>query len=108
MRSTNKALSAKTYQSVLQITLTVPLANLSQFYKQIREKAKEKFNIPFHSKITPLIPAKAAYLYDAVLVYAKAATKVLERNGNLRDGKALMQKYVFNKTFTSKQGFEVS
>lgn len=51
--------------------------------------------------------AKAAYLYDAVIVYAKAATKLLEESGNLRDGRTLMQKYVFNKTFTSKQGFDV-
>lgn len=51
--------------------------------------------------------AKAAYLYDAVIVYAKAATKILEESGNLRDGRTLMQKYVFNNTFTSKQGFDV-
>lgn len=51
--------------------------------------------------------AKAVYLYDAVIVYAKAATKVLQENGNLRDGKTLMKKYVFNNTFTSKQGFDV-
>lgn len=51
--------------------------------------------------------AKAAYLYDAVIVYAKAATKILQENGDLKDGKTLMHKYVFNNSFTSKQGFNV-
>jgi hypothetical protein len=92
---------------MLQITLTAPTISLSNFYKEIRLKAKEKFNIPYHSKITPLIPAKAAYLYDAVYIYAKAATKMLEQNLDLRDGKTLMQKFIFNNTFMSKQGFEV-
>jgi len=81
---------------------------LTNFYNAIREKAKEKFNVPFHDRIYPVFfMAKAAYLYDAVIVYAKAATKILEEGGNLRDGRTLMQKYVFNNTFTSKQGFDV-
>lgn len=67
----NKALNIRTYQSILQITLTAPSVNLNDFYREIREKAKEKFNIPFHSKIAPVISVRAAYLYDAVMIYGK-------------------------------------
>lgn len=65
----NKALNIKTYQSILQITLTAPSVNLNDFYREIREKAKDKFNIPYHAKIAPVISVRAAYLYDAVLIY---------------------------------------
>lgn len=107
-RIKNKALNIKSYQSILQITLTAPSVNLTNFYRDIREKAKEKFNIPFHAKIAPVISVRAAYLYDAVLIYAQAATKMLRDGGDLRDGRTLMQKYIFNNMYTSKQGFQVS
>lgn len=81
--------------------------NLTSFYREIREKAKEKFNIPYHAKIAPVISVRAAYLYDAVMIYAQAATKMLKDGGDLRDGRTLMQKYVFNNMYTSKQGFQV-
>jgi hypothetical protein len=65
----NKALNVKTYQSILQITLTAPSINLNSFYGDIRVRAKEVFNIPFHPKIAPVISVRAAYLYDAVMIY---------------------------------------
>lgn len=106
-RFKNKALNTKSYQSILQITLTSPSVDLTNFYREIREKAKEKFSIPFHAKIAPVISVRAAYLYDAVIIYALAATKMLRAGGDLRDGRTLMQKYVFNNIYTSKQGFQV-
>ncbi|KAG5668928.1 hypothetical protein PVAND_016837 [Polypedilum vanderplanki] len=106
-RSKKKTLNPKTFQSVLQITLTTPSSNLTQFHKEIRAKAHEKFNVPLHSRILPLfLSAKAAYLYDAVMIYAKAATQMLNSGGNIKDGTTLMQKFVFNNTFTSVQGFD--
>lgn len=93
---------------MLQIALSSPTKKLTNFYNAIREKAKEKFDVPFHDRIYPVFfMAKAVYLYDAVILYAKAATKLLEESGNLKDGRTLMQKYIFNNTFTSKQGFDV-
>lgn len=106
-RAKNKALNIKSYQSILQITLTAPSVDMSKFYRDIREKAKGRFNIPFHAKIAPVISVRAAYLYDAVLIYAQAATRMLKSGGDLRDGRLLMQKYVFNNMYTSKQGFQV-
>jgi hypothetical protein len=101
-------LSPRTFQSVLQITLTTPSSNLTEFHREIRAKANEKFNVPLHSRILPVfLSAKAAYLYDAVMIYARAATRVLENGGDLRDGRRLMQKFVFNNSFASVQGFDV-
>ena len=59
----------RTYQSILQITLTAPSVNLNDFYQEIRVRAKDVFHIPFHPKIAPVISVRAAYLYDAVLIY---------------------------------------
>lgn len=67
----NKALNMKSYQSILQITLTAPSVDLTHFYQEIRNKASEKFSIPFHPKIAPVISVRAAYLYDAVMIYGK-------------------------------------
>jgi guanylate cyclase len=65
--------------------------------------------VPLHPKIkTRFLSSKAAYLYDAVMIYARAATLVLEKGGNLKDGKSLMQRFVFNNSFASVQGFDVS
>lgn len=106
-RVKNKALNVRSYQSILQITLTAPSVDLSSFYRDIRDKANEKFGLPYHAKIAPVISVRAAYLYDAVLVYAQAASRMLKDGGDLKDGRLLMQKYVFNNRYTSKQGFQV-
>lgn len=68
-KSKDKVYNSKSYQSILQITLTAPMVNLASFYREIREKANEKFGIPVHSKIAPVVPIRAVYLYDAVLIY---------------------------------------
>lgn len=108
LRSKNMTLNPRIYQSILQIALSSPSIKLTQFYNEMREKAKEKFNVPYHNRIFPLfLMAKAAYLYDAVVIYAKAATKTLQENGDLKDGMSLMRKYIFNNTYASKQGFNV-
>ena len=38
------------------------------------------------------IPVPAAYLYDAVVLYAEALQEVLIENGNSTDGTAIFQK----------------
>lgn len=102
-----RALNIKSYQSILQITLTAPSANMTSFYQDILKQADKIFGVPMHSRIAPVISVRASYLFDAVLIYAQAATKVLKAGGDLRDGRMLMQKYVFNNKYTSKQGFQV-
>lgn len=79
----NKALNQRTYQSILQITLTAPSVNLNDFYREIRDKAKEKFNIPYHAKIAPVISVRAAYLYDAVMIYGNVWWFLFSQNFHL-------------------------
>lgn len=80
---------------------------MSDFYEKIRDKAYQKFKIPYHKSIAPTISIYAAYLYDAVMIYAQAATEVLLNKGDLRDGKSLMENYIFNRSYSSIQGFDV-
>jgi hypothetical protein len=51
--------------------LTTPSVNLTGFYKETHEQAIKYFGIPRHNKIAPFISVRAAYLYDAVLIYGK-------------------------------------
>ena len=80
---------------------------MSDFYEKIRVKAYQRFKIPYHKSIAPTISIYAAYLYDAVMIYAQAATEVLLNKGDLRDGKSLMENYIFNRSYSSIQGFDV-
>ena len=80
---------------------------MSDFYVKIRDKAYQKFKLPYHKSIAPSISIYAAYLYDAVMIYAQAATEVLRNKGDLSDGKSLMENYIFNRSYTSIQGFDV-
>lgn len=55
------------------------------------------------------MPIFASYIYDAVLIYARAATEVMRIKGEkyIRDGQELM-KYIYNHSYRSLQGFDVS
>ncbi|XP_059168418.1 guanylate cyclase 32E-like [Physella acuta] len=52
------------------------------------------------------IPVYAAYLYDSVMVYARAVHSVVQEGKSPRDGVAVFNK-LRNQTFTSIQGYEV-
>lgn len=52
------------------------------------------------------MPIFAAHLYDALHIYAQAATRVLAASGNVRNGTAIMQ-HIRNETYRSVQGFDV-
>ena len=47
------------------------------------------------------IPVPAAYLYDAVVLYAEALREVLIENGNSTDGTAIFQK-IKSRSYESK------
>lgn len=47
---------------------------------------------------------EAAYLYDAVLLYAHALRKVLMQGGNSTDGLAIME-HIRNRTYISAMGY---
>lgn len=79
----------------------------------MREKMKEytmrHFNVPFHTTFMKNIsvPIYGAHLFDAIMIYARAATEILAENGSLANGVAVMER-IFNRTYSSIQGFDVS
>ena len=48
------------------------------------------------------VPIYAAYLYDAISLYAGALDTVLEKGEDPMNGKAIMSK-IFNRTYHSKR-----
>lgn len=50
---------------------------------------------------------EAAYLYDAVMIYAQALHETFEEGRDPRNGTALIER-IRNKTYRSIQGFDVS
>uniref|UniRef100_A0AAN0LJ60 Multifunctional fusion protein n=3 Tax=Arthropoda TaxID=6656 RepID=A0AAN0LJ60_9ACAR len=62
------------------------------------------FKVPLHPKIKPHVPSYAGLAYDAVIIYAKALTKVLEKGGKPTDGDKIMN-YIINQSYESILGF---
>lgn len=58
-------------------------------------------------RIFPQVPIQAAYLYDAVLIYARALTEVLNNNEDPRNGSAILSR-IINRSYHSIQGYDVS
>lgn len=53
------------------------------------------------------VPIQAAYLYDAVIIYARALTELLRENRDPKNGTAVLER-ILNRSYTSIQGFDVS
>ncbi|CAG9824690.1 unnamed protein product, partial [Phaedon cochleariae] len=98
------------FRSVLKLTPSHPR---NPNYKYICEKikttsAKPPFCVPYHHKIFDSIsvPIQAAYLYDAVMIYARALTEVFQNNEDPRNGTAILDRIV-NRSYHSIQGYDV-
>ncbi|KAJ8956736.1 hypothetical protein NQ318_014092, partial [Aromia moschata] len=98
------------FRSVLKLTPSHPR---NPNYKYICEKikassAKPPFCVPYHHKIFDSIsvPIQAAYLYDAVMIYARALTEVFQNNEDPRNGTAILHRIV-NRSYHSIQGYDV-
>ncbi|XP_062545838.1 guanylate cyclase 32E [Armigeres subalbatus] len=100
------------FLSVLRIS---PLFPMNPQYKKLCHQIKlyarqEPFRVPL--PINPKIyqeiqvPIYAAHLYDAVLIYARAATEVIQAGGSLHDGRLIMR-HILNRSYHSIQGFDV-
>lgn len=93
------------FQNVLIIT------PYSEKYEDFNQKvrnysAKPPFRIPNHPIILVKVPYHAAFLYDAVMIYARAATEELEANGSIRNGTNVFQ-HIKNTRYTSVLGYSV-
>ncbi|XP_021361670.1 guanylate cyclase 32E-like [Mizuhopecten yessoensis] len=98
------------FRSVL---LLVPRApnnpHWETFLQNVRDlNHKPPINLP---PLPPIVskhhvPISAAYLYDAVMVFAKAMAKVIGMGGSPRNGSAVIQQ-IRNSKFHSIQGYDV-
>ncbi|XP_017785068.1 PREDICTED: guanylate cyclase 32E [Nicrophorus vespilloides] len=98
------------FRSVLKLTPSHPR---NPQYKKICDQiksssAKPPFCVPYHHKIFDSIsvPIQAAYLYDAVMIYARALTEVFKNNEDPRNGTAILKRIV-NSSYHSIQGHDV-
>jgi guanylate cyclase len=102
LSSTNGQLHTP-FRSVLLLTPSPPKnANYSQFCELVNQRSHERpFNVPMHPLIKPQVPIYAALAYDAVLLFARALTKVLANGESIHNGTAVIH-YILNQTYESK------
>ncbi|XP_030746058.1 guanylate cyclase 32E [Sitophilus oryzae] len=100
----------KSFRSVLKFTQSFPTDNN---FLEFREKIKAfstrpPFCVPYHHKIFDSIsvPIEAAYLYDAVMIYARALTEALEKNEDPSNGTKILNK-ILNRSYHSIKGYDV-
>ncbi|XP_052864300.1 guanylate cyclase 32E [Anopheles cruzii] len=100
------------FQSVLRIS---PLFPMNPRYRKLCHKfklysRKDPFRVPLpynqHIFDEIQVPIYGAYLYDALIIYARAATEVLREGGDISDGRLIMR-HIFNRSYHSIQGFDV-
>ncbi|KAF7278941.1 hypothetical protein GWI33_007805 [Rhynchophorus ferrugineus] len=100
----------KSFRSVLKFTQSFPRDNnFLEFRRKIKEfSTKPPFCVPYHHKIFESIsvPIEAAYLYDAVLIYAKALTEVYANSEDPSNGTAILNK-ILNRSYHSIKGYDV-
>ena len=80
-------------------------SDMQAFAKQVSDYSKSHFNITVRPD-SVLIPYSVA-LYDAVMLYAHAATTVMSDGGDLHDGQALTNA-IQNATFDGVEGSTVA
>lgn len=77
--------------------------------ENIKKYAAESFSVPYHNTIFDSIsvPIYAMYLYDAVMIYARALTDVIQAGQDPKDGRAILKR-IWNRSYHSVQGYDVS
>ncbi|RWS26175.1 guanylate cyclase 32E-like protein [Leptotrombidium deliense] len=97
------------FQAVL---LLAPSAPSNPYFYEFQNDVYERghlppFSIPKNEMIERQIPIVAGLAYDAVMVYAIAATSALERGENLADGEKLLD-HIKGLQYESILGFSVT
>lgn len=93
-------------RSLLVITGSPPSNPDYEDFKEIVSLygEREPFNFPNPFNFQRKISVYAAYLYDAVILYAKAAHQHLEEGGEITNGTAIIQK-ILGSNYVGIQGF---
>ncbi|KAJ6645523.1 Guanylate cyclase 32E [Pseudolycoriella hygida] len=97
------------FRSYLAVVPSAPVL-FSEFARLVnRYMEMEPFNYPNplgHLGGVKQIRAEAAYLYDAVHLYARALTKIIESNGNPKNGTAIID-HIKGTSYESAMGYLV-
>lgn len=82
----------------------------NSFIEKVREyNFKEPFNFPRGpEQYKRHITIYASYLYDAVMLYAEAATELIRKNVNVRDGLAVIREITNRQRYTSVAGVDMA
>ena len=72
----------------LYVQVSLPSVNMQAFAEQVTDYSHSLFGIPL-SSAQEVDLTYSQTLYDAIMLYAHAATKVLSEGGDLRDGQAV-------------------
>ncbi|XP_077980630.1 speract receptor-like [Glandiceps talaboti] len=93
------------YQSLFILVATPPLSQTYYNFTRTVEEYGERppFNYSNPTGIPYSIPVEAAYLYDAVMLFANSLHKVLAQNGSAINGSAVINE-IFNTEYTSITG----
>ncbi|OWF46455.1 guanylate cyclase 32E-like [Mizuhopecten yessoensis] len=108
--SSNVSLSSvKAFRYFMGVLQSPPV---HQEYMEFSEKVNHYLELPPFNYVNPLknftlkiIPPEAAFLYDAVWLYARAVHEVLSARGDPKDGALVASKLKF-KTYKSAMGYE--
>eukprot|EP00794_Sanderia_malayensis_P016937 gene16937-18644_t len=93
----------KAYEGILDISLYVPSTKeYKNFTAEVRRRMADP---PFNRTMLPSeqVEIYAAFLHDAVLLYALALNKTLNQGKSANDGKAVVEN-MLNASFTGKSG----
>ncbi|XP_049868984.1 guanylate cyclase 32E-like [Pectinophora gossypiella] len=108
----NSSSDTLAFRAVLKLTPSFPInPQYTVLCQMIRElSAAPPFFVPNYHKILfedTSVSIEAAHLYDAVILWARAATKALKTGLSPTDGAGLMR-YLKPTTYRSVQGFDVN
>ncbi|KAH3862698.1 receptor-type guanylate cyclase Gyc76C-like [Dreissena polymorpha] len=95
-------------RSLLVITGSPPSNPNYEYFKTTVSSycEKEPFSFPNPFDFQRKITVYAAHLYDAVMLYAKAAHEVITNGGDITNGTAIISR-LLNSNYPSIQGFQV-
>lgn len=97
-----------------QLMVILPRAPGGPFYSLFTDKVrefneKEPFKFPPGlSSFKKHITVFASYLYDSVMLYADAVTKLIHKNHSITDGRAVIREIIARKRYGSVTGADMS
>ncbi|XP_064478005.1 guanylate cyclase 32E-like isoform X2 [Ornithodoros turicata] len=96
------------FRAVLLLSPSVPASDRYQRFADavLRYAETKPLCIPMHMELKFKVPIYAGMTYDAVMLWARAATEVLRENGTLTNGTAIGEK-IRKSLYRSVLGFDI-